>query len=119
MTVFLGVNIRCLGSLGDNPSPQWMDRAYDHSTQTIRSTQYFDVFNPGYQKFVKNVLVQLMNLGVDGIVFLGDAPMGMFDGLTPVALRKFEKAFGAAFSPKKVFRESPPRRKTQEKDSPT
>ena len=106
VTVFLGVNIRCLGLLHDTPFSQWRDRAYDHNTQTIRSTKYFDVFNREYQEFVQNILVRLANLGIDGIVFLGDAPMGMFDGLTPVALSRFEKRFGASFSPKKVFQDS-------------
>ena len=40
MAVFLGVNIRCLGSLRDDPPSGWMDRAYNRGTQTIRSTKH-------------------------------------------------------------------------------
>ncbi len=103
LSVFVGVNIRCLGDLEPELAVEWVDRAYDQKTEAVRSTKYFDVFNPLYQRFLKKTLVQLASFGVDGFVFLGDAPMGIFDGLTPIALAKFQREFGVAFNPKSVF----------------
>ncbi|GJL61853.1 MAG: hypothetical protein NPIRA04_05070 [Nitrospirales bacterium] len=104
LSVFLGVNVRCLGRLLDGDSgSRWADRAYDHQTKGLRSTQYFDLFNREYQIFLKDILAVLASTGIDGIVFLDDAPMGMFDGVTPIALKKFQQEFGLKFHPQKVF----------------
>ena len=105
IAVFIGVNLRCLGWLHAGSNKPWADRAYDYSTKTIRATRYFDVFNPDYQDFLKKMLTQISYTGVDGIVFLSDAPMGMSEGLTPVALDKFRQAFGVSLSPQQVFSE--------------
>lgn len=103
LTVFLGVNVRCLGRLDVDSGNRWADRAYDQQTKGLRSTQYFDLFNREYQNFLKDILAVLASSGIDGIVFLDDAPLGMFDGVTPIALKKFQQEFGLTFHPQKVF----------------
>ncbi len=106
MSVFLGVNIRCLGWLDPDSNTRWADRAYDQDSQKLRSTKYLDIFNPEYQKVLKKMLKQLASTGVDGIIFRGEAPMGMFDGLTPIALAKFQQKFGGVFQPQSSFAKS-------------
>ncbi len=103
LAVFIGVNIRCLGRMDPASHRRWADHAYVPQADALQATRYFDIFNSEYQTFLKKKLVQLGGTGIDGIVFLGDAPMGMFDGVTPIALAKFQQKFGKVFHPRQVF----------------
>jgi len=103
LLLYVGVNLRCLGSWASSESMEWRDRTYQVSTGTFHASTSFDLFHPGYQRFLISFLSRLCKDGVNGLVFLDDQPLGMFDGLSPIGLKRFESTFGAHFEPSQVF----------------
>lgn len=103
LLMYVGVNLRCLGSWASSESLEWHDRTYQVNTGTFQATAWFDLFHPAYQRFLTSFLTGLCKDGVDGLVFLNDQPLGMFDGATPGGLKRFESQFGTTFDPSQVF----------------
>jgi hypothetical protein len=103
LLLYVGVNLRCLGSWTPSESMEWRDRTYQVSTGTFHASTSFDLFHPGYQRFLISFLSRLCKDGVNGLVFLDDQPLGMLDGMSPLGLKRFESQFGTHFEPSQVF----------------
>ncbi len=103
LRVFIGVAPRCLGFWKEPVPVEWHDRSYDPDLKDTKETRFFDVFHPAYQKFMLHFLDLLADVGVDGIIFLGDHPMGPYDGLTPTGIEAFQQAFQVRFLPSEIF----------------
>ena len=76
---------------------------FQSDTKTLHSTEWFDLFHPAYQEFLARSLARLCKIGIDGLVFLNDHPLGPYDGLTRIGVKRFEKQFGVDFDPSQVF----------------
>ncbi len=100
-TVMAAVSLRCIGMphMGDD----WRDRSYDPVSTQMRPSQFFDLFHAGYQQHLVALLGALAQTGIDGFVFRADAPLGPFDGLTPLAIRAFDPAFDVHLEPQEFL----------------
>jgi hypothetical protein len=103
LLVYVGVNLRCVGNWHDSPKLEWRDRTYHVTTQTVKESRFFDIFHPDYQQFLHQFLTRLSEESIDGLVFLDDYPLGVYDGVSPSGLSRFQKAFGVDFDPVHVF----------------
>jgi hypothetical protein len=103
MLVYVGVNVRCAGYWHEASMPEWRDHTYNVRTRTTEVNRFFDIFHPDYQRFLHDFLARLSGENLDGLVFLDDYPLGVFDGVTPSGLRRFQQAFGTEFDPVHVF----------------
>lgn len=103
--LYVGVNLRCLGHWAPSEHPEWRDQMYQVTTGRVQANKWFDLFHKGYQQFLMNFLSHLCRGGLDGLVFLNDYPLGTFDGVTRVGLKRFQHGFGANFVPSRVFYE--------------
>lgn len=103
LLVYVGVNLRCVGNWHDGPLPEWRDRSYNVKTKTIEDNRFFDIFHPDYQRFLNQFLTSLSEENIDGLVFLDDYPLGLYDGVSRSGLTRFHKAFGVDFDPVRVF----------------
>ena len=103
LLVYVGLNLRCLGHWAPSEYQAWRDRMYQVDTGTFQATPLFDLFHPAYQEFLSRFLARLCKKGVDGLVFLNDHPLGMFDGMTRNGVKRFEKQFGVVFEPSRIF----------------
>ena len=82
LLVYVGVNLRCVGNWHDSPMREWRDRSYNMTTQTFDENRFFDIFHPDYQAFLHQFLTRLSEESVDGLVFLDDYPLGVYDGVS-------------------------------------
>lgn len=105
LVVYVGVNLRCLGHWAPSEHPEWRDRMYHAATGRFHATQWFDLFHSGYQQFLTQALIRFCRSGLDGLVFFNDHPLGMFDGVTRVGLKRFQKRFSTTFVPARIFYE--------------
>ena len=103
LLMYVGVNVRCLGNWATSVGQSWHDVRYQVSTAGKLRTEWFDIFHPSYQAFLIKFLGTLSRQGVDGLIFLNDYPLGLFDGMSPKGLRRFEQQFRLTFDPTKVF----------------
>lgn len=103
LLLYVGVNLRCLGHWAPSDHRAWRDRTYQIDTGRLSMTKRFDLFHPAYQEFLTRFLSRLCKQGVDGLVFLNDHPLGLFDGVTRIGLKRFEKKFSVGFEPSRVF----------------
>ncbi len=103
LLLYVGVNLRCLGNWAPSDHQAWRDQKYQVGASSVRTTQWFDLFHPAYQKFLSRFLVRLCNQGIDGLVFLNDHPLGMFDGVTRIGVTRFERQFKVTFDPSQIF----------------
>lgn len=103
MLVYVGVNLRCAGYWHDGPMPEWRDRSYNVRTRSTEVNRFFDIFHPEYQRFLQEFLTRLSEENIDGLVFLDDYPLGLYDGLTTSGVRGFQQHFGTDFNPARVF----------------
>lgn len=103
LLIYVGVNLRCLGHWAPSEHQAWRDQRYRVSTSSVSATQWFDLFHPAYQEFLSRFLARLCKEGIDGLVFLNDHPLGPFDGVTRIGVKRFEKQFGVAFDPSRIF----------------
>jgi hypothetical protein len=69
----------------------------------VKESRFFDIFHPDYQQFLHQFLTRLSEESIDGLVFLDDYPLGVYDGVSPSGLSRFQKAFGVDFDPVRVF----------------
>jgi len=103
LLMYIGVNLRCLGHWAPSQHQEWRDQMYQVDTKTLNRTEWFDLFHPAYQEFLTRSLARFFQEGVDGLVFLNDHPLGPYDGLTRIGVKRFEKQFGVTFEPSMVF----------------
>ncbi len=103
LLMYVGVNLRCLGHWAPSEHQAWRDRMYRMNTSTLSATKWFDLFHPAYQEFLTRFLARLCKEGVDGLVFLNDHPIGLFEGVTRIGLKRFEKQFAVDFDPSQIF----------------
>lgn len=103
LLVYVGVNLRCVGNWHDAPAREWRDHSYNMKTQALEENRFFDIFHPDYQAFLHQFLTRLSEESVDGLVFLDDYPLGVYDGVTPSGLTRFQNTFGVRFDPERVF----------------
>ena len=103
LLIYVGVNLRCLGHWAPSEHQAWHDRMYKVDTGTFQITPWFDLFHPAYQEFLSRFLIRLCRERVDGLVFLNDHPLGPVDGVTQIGMKRFEKQFGVAFEPSRIF----------------
>ncbi|HBP86251.1 MAG TPA: hypothetical protein PKK23_03190 [Nitrospirales bacterium] len=104
LLVYVGVNLRCVGNWHESPLPEWRDRTYNETTYQVEDSRFFDLFHPDYQRFLEQFLAQLSEESVDGLVFLDDYPMGVYDGVSQSGLTRFQTTFGVRFDPLRAFR---------------
>lgn len=114
--VYLGVSLPCLGlfapeSVGE--IPQLHDWSFDLRSQRVGITPYFSLFSSGYQAALRDVLSELSQSKIAGIVFQEDVPLGLRDGLSPIAVKKFERAFDITLNPATLFLRGKPVRTSQ------
>lgn len=103
LLLYVGVNLRCLGHWAPSEHQAWRDRMYQVDTGTFQATSWFDLFHPAYQEFLSRFLMRICKEKVDGLVFLNDHPLGLVDGVTQIGVKRFEKKFGVAFEPSRIF----------------
>ncbi len=103
LRAFVGINLRCLGYLDSRSKKQWLDGAYNPAARKIQLSPYFDIFHPQYQKLMAYEIRKMTDSGVDGVVFLAEVPLGMYDGFTPSSVDSFNKAFQAQMNPQTLF----------------
>jgi len=103
LLMYIGVNLRCLGNWAPSQHQSWRDRRYHAATGTFQTTKEFDLFHRAYQEFLVRFLSRLCQEGVDGLVLLNDHSLGVFDGVTRIGGKRFEKQFGVDFDPSLVF----------------
>jgi hypothetical protein len=103
LRVYAGVAPRCAGMWKQPVPVEWYDRSFDVKTKEIRENRYFDVFHPHYRQFLLDFLDQVAAHGVDGIIFLGDHPLGKYDGVSESGLKYFQQAFQTPFVPSEVL----------------
>ncbi len=117
--VYLGVTLRCLGHVADaqHGTPErWHDRDYTPSSElqtastsgALRRSPYYSLRFGGYREFLVDWLSQLRSLPLTGLVFRSEAPSGMDEGFTPLALKAFEREFGVTFDPVRVLNDYGP-----------
>ena len=110
---FAGINLRCLGYLDSRSQKQWLDGSYNPVSRKVQSSRYFDIFHPQYQKLMAYKIKALTDSGLDGIVFLAEAPLGVYDGFTPGSVDKFNKTFHTQMNPHTVFENGVKKRNSQ------
>lgn len=102
--IYLGVTLRCLGQFArESESDNWKDWAYDPSSGTLRRSSYYSLHFGGYQAFLMEWLVQLRDLPLTGLVIRNEAPVGLSEGFSPLAVPLFSREFGVAFDPVRMF----------------
>lgn len=111
MAVYLGVTLRCLGRFVKGQSGMtelWKDWEYVPQSGTVQRSRYFSLNVPGYREFLVEWLSQFRNLPLRGLVIRHEVPIGMYEGMNPLALRSFQQAFNVNFDPVRVFSERRP-----------
>jgi hypothetical protein len=103
LLMYVGVNLRCLGNWSPSEHQAWRDQMWQVETGTFHASEWFDLFHPAYQEFLTRFLARLCKEGVDGVVLLNDYPLGLIEGMTEIGVKRFEKQFGVAFEPSRIF----------------
>jgi len=103
LRALVGINLRCLGYLDSRSKKQWLDGSYNPVTREVQLSPYFDIFHPQYQKLMADEIKRLADSGIDGVVFLAEVPLGLYDGLTPGSVDMFNKTFHTRMSPQTLF----------------
>lgn len=108
-----GINLRCLGYLDSRSPKQWLDGSFSPVSGKVQPSRYFDIFHPQYQKLMAYEMKKMTDSGIDGIVFLAEASMGMYDGFTPGSVDTFNKTFHTQMNPHRVFENGGSQRNSQ------
>ena len=104
--IYLGVSLPCLGLFlleTGSEIPQWHDWTFDPRSQRSYRSPYFSLFSLGYQDRMRNLLSELRQLKIAGIVFRDEVPLGLHDGMSPIAIKSFEEAFEVKLNPNALF----------------
>jgi hypothetical protein len=107
VAVFAAVTPRRLAWIA--PGLGWNDWSFDAGRQDLQPSGDLDLFHPAFQEYLAAWCADLAATGVDGVLFRADAPLGPADGLSPFALRAFERDFGIPLEPSRMFTVAPPR----------
>ncbi len=108
VAVYLGVTLRCLGCFAqDQPNTleSWKDWEYDPQSRRLRRSPYYSLNFWSYRAFLVEWIAQLRDLPLTGLVFRNEVPVGMYEGLSPLAARLFAQEFGVDFHPVGLFHE--------------
>jgi hypothetical protein len=100
LSVFAAVSLRRMNWV--DPTLGWVDRSYDTERLQLRLSPYLDVFHPAFQEYLMGLLMDLVDTGIDGVLFRNDAPLGPTDGFSVFALRGFERDFQTKADPGKL-----------------
>ena len=106
MAVYLGVTLRCLGRFAEGQpgvTEFWKDWEYVPQSGIVQQSPYFSLNVPGYREFLVEWLSQFHNLPLRGLVIRHEVPVGMYEGVHPLALKSFQRAFNVDFDPIRVF----------------
>ena len=103
LRAYAGINLRCLGYLDSQANKQWRDGSYDSVTRKVYLSRYYDLFHPQYQKLMAYEIQMLTASGIHGMVFLAEAPLGMYDGFTRGSVDQFNKTFQTRMTPQTLF----------------
>jgi len=103
LLAFVGINLRCLGYLDSRSKKQWLDGSYNPVSRKVQLSRYFDIFHPQYQKLMAHEIKKLTDSGIDGVVFLAEVPLGVYDGFTPGSVDMFNKTFHTRMNPHTLF----------------
>ena len=103
LLAFAGLNLRCVGYWDSRSRQEWLDGSYDPATRKVQLSRYFDIFHPQYQQLLAFELRKLAGSGVDGVVFLAEVPLGVYDGLTPSSVEGFNETFATRLNPETLF----------------
>lgn len=102
--VYLGVTPRCLGRvIRQREMENWKDWAYEPQSGTLRRSSYYSLYFNGYQAFLVDWLAQLRDLPLTGLVIRNEVPVGLHEGLNPLAVRLFAREFNVPFDPVRMF----------------
>ncbi len=115
-TVYLGVALPCLGLLAmesEAATSEWHDWSFDPQLQQVRVSPYFSLFSSEYQTALLDMLSKLSQFKIAGMVFQEDVPLGPYDGLSPMAMKKFTDAFDVQLHPATLFLSGNPVRTSQ------
>ena len=105
-SVYLGISLPCLGvfATGEGDEiPYWHDWVFEPRLQKVRMSPYFSLHSAGYQTVVLDILTKLSEFHIAGIVFQEDVPIGPYQGLSPIAVKRFEEKFKIRLDPSKLF----------------
>lgn len=114
--VYLGVSLPCLGMFAQESEEDmvaWHDWAYEPQSQRVRVSPYFSLFSSEYQTALLDMLSKLSRFNIAGMVFQEDAPLGPYEGLSPIAMKRFTDAFEAQLDPATLFMRGNPVRTSQ------
>ena len=104
--VFLGVSLPCLGLFSkeaERERSQWHEWSFDPTSQRQYLSPYFSLFSSGYQTAMRELLLMFSQLKIAGIVFRDQTPLGPYDGISPIAIKRFESAFDVSLDPVMLF----------------
>ena len=105
-SVYLGISLPCLGVFAEgegDENSQWRDWVFESRLQQVRLSPYFSLHSAGYQTAVLGILTKLSEFHIAGFVFQEDAPLGPYQGLSPIAVKRFEEKFEIRLDPSKLF----------------
>lgn len=101
LAVFAAVSLRHMNWV--DPALGWMDRSFDPRLRRVAVSPALDLFHPAFQEYAVGLMTDLTETGIDGIVFRDDPPMGIYDGLSPYALRGFAHDFHVQLDLQRLF----------------
>jgi len=114
--VYLGVSLPCLGMFAmesEEDIAAWHDWSYDPQSQRVRRSPFFSLFSSEYQAALLDMLSKLSRFKIAGMVFQEDVPLGPYEGLSPIARKRFADAFDAQLHPATLFMHGNPVRTSQ------
>ncbi|MDA0738986.1 MAG: hypothetical protein O2999_09375 [Nitrospirae bacterium] len=114
--VYLGVSLPCLGMFAQESEEdlaEWHDWSFEPQSQRVRRSSYFSLFSLEYQTALLDMLSKLSRFKIAGMVFQEDAPLGPYEGLSPIAMKRFAEAFDAQLHPASLFLRGNPVRTPQ------
>lgn len=114
--VYLGVSLPCLGLLAldsTERTSQWHEWVFDPQVGRVRVSSYLSLFSSGYQVALQDILSRLSQSNIAGIVFREEVPLGLRDGLSPIARNRFEEVFDVSLNTATLFSHGQPTRISQ------
>lgn len=103
LSVYVSVTLRCLGQFKQKRDNAWSDWVFDPSSRELQISPFYSIFYQGYQSYLRSRLSELAKAKIDGLIFRAQAPLGPYEGFSPLAIQSFEKAFEASLDPKQLF----------------
>lgn len=101
VAVFAAISLRSLSWL--EADQVWNDARYDPAIRRAKPSSALDLFHPAYQDYLGALLTDLAASGVDGVLLRLDPPLSPYEGLSPSAVKAFERDFNVEMDPQKLF----------------